>query len=109
MRSDRANMPTENTNPGQIRGRAMTVRRVGIARLLPLLAALGLLIRGSTVGAQNQPLPNQEAFLSETRTRLQTDSTLQSSYVYVETRREMKLDKSGSTREESVRVVESYP
>jgi hypothetical protein len=29
--------------------------------------------------------------------------------VYVETRREQKLDKDGRTREESVKVVESYP
>jgi hypothetical protein len=61
------------------------------------------------LGAQNQPLPNQESFLIETRKHLQTDSTLQSSYVYVETRRELKLDKGGRNREESVKVVESYP
>ena len=55
------------------------------------------------------PYPDQESFLQETRKHLQTDSTLQSSYVYVETRREMKLDKRGRTSEESVRVFESYP
>ena len=79
------------------------------ARALPILVALGFLTPGSTVGAQNQPLPDQESFLNETRKHLQTDSTLQSSYVYVETRRELKLDKDGRTREESVKVVESYP
>jgi hypothetical protein len=61
------------------------------------------------LGAQDQPLPDQESFLSETRKRLQTDSTLQDSYVYVETRRAQKLDKGGRAREESVKVVESYP
>jgi hypothetical protein len=61
------------------------------------------------LGAQTQALPNQESFLIETRKHLQTDSTLQSSYVYAETRRELKLDKDGRTREESVKVVESYP
>jgi hypothetical protein len=80
-----------------------------IARVLPRLVALGFLIAGSTLGAQNQPLPNQDSFLTETRKHLQTDSTLQSSYVYVETRRELKLDKGGRTNEESVKVVESYP
>ena len=78
-------------------------------RVPPILVALGFLIAGSTLGAQNQPLPNQESFLLDTRQHLQTDSTLQSSYVYVETRRELKLDKGGRTREESVKVFESYP
>jgi len=80
-----------------------------VARVLPILAALGFLIAGSTLGAQNRPLPDQESFLTETRKHLQTDSTLQRSYVYVETRRDLKLDKGGRTREESVKVVESYP
>jgi hypothetical protein len=70
---------------------------------------LGFLVAGSTLGAQNRPLPDQESFLTETRKHLQTDSTLQSSYVYVETRRALKLDKGGRTREESVKVVENYP
>src|SRR5262245_53461511 len=80
-----------------------------IARVLPIPVVLGLLIAGSTSGAQDRPLPDQESFLGETRKHLQTDSTLQSSYVYVETRREQKLDKGGRTNEESVKVVESYP
>ena len=79
-----------------------------IARVL-ILVALGFPIAGSTLGAQNRPLPDKESFLIETRRHLQTDSTLQSSYVYVETRREQKLDKGGRTREESVKVVESHP
>ena len=80
-----------------------------IARVLQILVALGFLIAGSTLGAQNRPLPDQESFLAETRKHLQTDCTLQSSYVYEETRRELKLDKGGRTSEESVKVVESYP
>ena len=79
------------------------------ARVLPILVALGFLIAGSTPGAQNRPLPDQESFLAETRKHIETDSTLQNGYVYVETRREQKLDKGGRTREESVKVVESYP
>jgi hypothetical protein len=54
-------------------------------------------------------LPDQESFLKETREHLQTDRTLQSSYVYVETRREMKLDKAGRTTDESIKVFENYP
>jgi hypothetical protein len=79
------------------------------ARVVPILVALGFLIAGSTPGAQNRPLPDQESFLAETRKHIETDSTLQNGYVYVETRREHKLDKGGRTREESVKVVESYP
>jgi len=80
-----------------------------MAHVLPILAALGIIIAGSTLRAQNRPLPDQESFLIETRKHLETDSTLQSGYVYVETRRELKLDKDGRTREESVKVFESYP
>jgi multidrug efflux pump subunit AcrA (membrane-fusion protein) len=59
--------------------------------------------------AQERPLPDQDRFLKEARTRLQTDSSLQSSYIYVETRREQKLDGSGRVKQESVKVYESYP
>ena len=45
--------------------------------------------------AQERPLPDQESFLREVRTRLQTDSSLQSGYIYTETRREQKLDGRG--------------
>jgi len=68
-----------------------------------------LVIVGATLAAQDRPLPDQESFLKETRKHLQTDSTLQSSYVYTETRREQKLDKQGRISEESVKVFESYP
>ena len=61
------------------------------------------------VAAQERPLPEREAFLRETRKHLQTDTSLQSSYVYLETRREQKLDKRGRVLEESVKVFESYP
>ena len=93
----------------QALGTGMKIQEVMTARVRPILVALGLLIAGSTSGAQNQPLPDQESFLIETRKHLQADRTLQSSYVYVETRREQKLDKNGRVSEESVKVVESYP
>lgn len=59
--------------------------------------------------AQERPLPDQERFLGEVRKRLRTDSSLQSSYIYVETRREQKLDGRGRVKQESVKVYESYP
>ena len=61
------------------------------------------------VGAQDRPLPDQETFLKETRKHLQIDSSVQRSYMYVEKRREVKLDKDGQIAEESVKVFESYP
>lgn len=76
-------------------------------RTLGLILVACLLI--TTVAAQERPLPEREAFLREARQHLQTDSSLQSSYAYVETRREQKLDKRGRVQEESVRVFESYP
>jgi hypothetical protein len=84
------------------------------ARTAPVSTAvvitIGLALSGAaTLVAQDRPLPEQGAFLAETRKHLQTDSTLQSSYVYVETRRELKLDKHGRTSGESVKVYESYP
>jgi hypothetical protein len=59
--------------------------------------------------AQDRPLPDQDAFLEETRKHLQTDASLQSSYMYVETRHERRLDKQGRVKEETVRVYENYP
>ena len=59
--------------------------------------------------AQERPLPDQESFLRDVRARLQTDSTLQSGYIYVETRREQKVDGRGQVEQESVKVYESYP
>src|SRR5215813_984612 len=61
------------------------------------------------VFAQQRPLPNADAFLQETKKHLQTDSALQSSYSYVETRKELKLDSHGQPNGESVKVFESYP
>src|SRR5258708_38617494 len=76
----------------------------------PLTRALAVAFLSVTaLVAQERPLPEQESFLREVRTRLQTDSTLQSSYIYVETRREQKLDGRGRVGEVSVKVDESYP
>ena len=67
------------------------------------------LLSATALVAQERPLPDQESFLRDVRTRLQTDSTLQSGYIYVETRREQKVDGRGRVEQESVKVYESYP
>src|SRR5512134_4018233 len=94
----RTNPRTGATDSPSVFCRSM-MHRIGFA----------LVLAGATLAAQDRPLPDQESFLKETRKHLQTDSTLQSSYVYVETRREQKLDKHGRIRNESVKVFESYP
>ena len=82
----------------------MITRRLWLA--LACVFAMGAT---SLLGAQERPLPDQTAFLKETRKHLQTDGSLQSSYMYIETQREVKLDKNGRKTEESVKVFESYP
>jgi hypothetical protein len=59
--------------------------------------------------AQDRPLPDPAVFLPEVKTRLQTDQSVQSSYSYVETRRERKLDGRGRATSESIKVFENYP
>jgi hypothetical protein len=74
------------------------------------VAALGFAALSISVpGAQERPLPDQQAFLKEARKHLQRDSSVQRSYMYLETRREVKLDKDGTVQEQSVKVFESYP
>lgn len=81
------------------------MRAVAVA----LLAGLAVLVAPLSVATQERPLPDPEVFFREARQRLQPDEARQSGYVYVETRRELKLDKSGRTTRESVDVFESYP
>jgi hypothetical protein len=59
--------------------------------------------------AQERPLPDREFFLEEVRNRLQRDQSLQSRYMYIETRRDQKLDEDGQPTDESVKVFESHP
>jgi len=72
-----------------------------VTLIIALLTAL--------VPAQAPPLPQPEPFLREVRRHLERDQTGQKNYMYIETRREMKLDKSGRALNESVKVFESYP
>lgn len=69
-----------------------------------LLAALAI-----PVTSQERPLPDFKTFMAEARKRLAADDVRQSEYVYLETRREQKLDSSGRATRETVDVYESYP
>lgn len=63
----------------------------------------------ASAAAQDQPLPDPGPFLEQVRIHLRRDEALQSGYMYVETRRELKLDKSMQATKETVKVIESYP
>jgi hypothetical protein len=71
--------------------------------------ALAVLLAAGTAAAQDRPLPDPGPFLEEVRKHLQRDDQLQSGYMYVETRRDLRLDKNGRATRETVKVVESYP
>ena len=74
------------------------------------LAAVGFLCLFTTsFQAQDRPLPHEQRFFQEVRKHLDTDDERQSGYMYVETRREQKLDKAGKPTGESVKMHESYP
>jgi len=83
----------------------MRLLRAGALARVTALVILSV----AAVGAQDRPLPDRETFLRDVRAKLRTDSSLQSSYIYTETRREQKLDDRGRVVNESVKVYESYP
>jgi hypothetical protein len=76
-----------------------------------LIATAVLCLLAAPLPAQppQRPLPDQQTFLQEVRKHLDTDDDRQSGYMYVETRREQKLDKAGQPTGETVKVLESYP
>ena len=59
--------------------------------------------------AQERPLPDYDTFAAQVKTHLATDEERQSGYSFMERRVEQKLDGSGRTRGESVKVFEVYP
>jgi hypothetical protein len=75
---------------------------------MPLILVLSVFLFASAV-SQDRPLPDPGVFFEQVKQRLQTDDDRQSAYMYVETRREVKLDKAGRPTGESVKVIESYP
>ena len=59
--------------------------------------------------AQDRPLPDVNTFTAQVRKHLETDEERQSGYTYVERRTEQKVDASGRTTSETVKVYEVYP
>jgi hypothetical protein len=76
------------------------MRRIGAALCLFSLSPLT---------AQERPLPNYDAFMTQARARLASDDVRQSGYMYIERRTEEKLDGSGRTMHTSQKVFEVYP
>jgi hypothetical protein len=74
-----------------------------------VLILCAFVVVGGGIRAQERPLPELEPFLREVRKHLERDQQRQSGYMYLETRRELKLDKSGRSTKETVKVFESYP
>ena len=58
---------------------------------------------------QDRRLPDSATFMAEARKRLEADDVRQSDYVYVETRRQQKLDATGASTKDTLDVFESYP
>ena len=70
--------------------------------------ALALLVL-ATPAAQDRPLPDQDAFAAQVKRHLATDEERQSGYTFLEKRTEQKLDASGRSKNQSVKVFEVYP
>lgn len=68
-----------------------------------------LLLLAAIPAAQDRPLPDYQAFAAQVKVHLATDEERQSGYTFTERRVEQKLDASGRTRDESVKVYEVYP
>ena len=81
-----------------------TRTRMNVRAHLARCIVMALLLLAARAQAQDYPLPDPAAFLPEVKKLLQTDQTLQSSYSFVETRRERKLDGGGRATSESVAV-----
>jgi len=63
----------------------------------------------ATPAAQDRPLPDQNAFAAQVKRHLATDEERQSGYTFIEKRIEQKLDASGRSKDQSVKVYEVYP
>jgi hypothetical protein len=72
------------------------------------LVILALVLFGSQT-AQDRPLPAYETFAAQVKAHLATDDERQGGYSFLERRIEQKLDASGRSRDEVVRVFEVYP
>jgi hypothetical protein len=71
-------------------------------------ALLALVVLGA-FGAQDRPLPDYETFAAQVKRHLARDEERQSGYTFLERRIEQKLDASGRSKDEAVKVFEVYP
>jgi len=78
-------------------------------RRIALTALVCIAVVAPASQAQDPPLPNPDRFLQQVRQHLDTDEERQAGYMYVEKRREQKLDSAGKPTGESLKVFESYP
>jgi hypothetical protein len=62
-----------------------------------------------TLAVQERPLPDYETFAAQVRAHLATDEERQSGYTFLERRIEQKLDVSGRSKGEAVKIFEVYP
>jgi hypothetical protein len=69
---------------------------------------LALVLFGA-LAAQDRPLPDYETFATQVKAHLATDEERQSGYTFLERRIEQKLDDSGRSKDEAVKVFEVYP
>ena len=72
-----------------------------------LVALLFLILAASP--AQEPPLPDYDAFAAQVKKHLATDEERQSGYTFTERRIEQKVDGSGRTTQQTVKVFEVYP
>jgi hypothetical protein len=72
-----------------------------------LVALLFLILAASP--AQEPPLPDYDAFAAQVKKHLATDEERQSGYTFTERRIEQKMDRSGRTTQQTVKVFEVYP
>jgi hypothetical protein len=70
------------------------------------LAVVALVL---SLAAQDRPLPEYETFARQVKAHLATDEERQSGYRFLERRIEQKLDGSGRSKDEAVKVFEVYP
>jgi len=63
----------------------------------------------ANLAAQDRPLPDYDTFAANVKVHLAVDEERQSGYMFLERRTEQKLDSSGKTTSESVKVFEVYP
>jgi hypothetical protein len=78
--------------------------------LVSRLIALALVVTFLSIpAAQERPLPDFASFAAEVKKKLAFDEERQSGYMFTERRTEQKLDGSGRTTSESVKVFEVYP